>query len=720
MPVSEEEARETTRPRLRGLDRELSWLAFNERVLQEAADPTVPLFERLNFLAIYSSNLDEFFRVRVASLRSLLRLNEKRQRRLGLHPSRLLRAIHTTVNRQQDWFGEIFRGQILPELERQGIFLVDETALGARQGEWVRAHVEDEVLSHLDPVILEEGDAPPFLEDRTVYLVVELWPEESITLSAAGPRLALVQVPSPPLARFVTLPPEGGRRAVMFLEDAIRHYLPALLPGFEVGSSHAVKLSRDAELYLEDEFDGNVVDAVRKSLKKRERGLPARFLYDRQASYAMISSLKTRLGLDDEDLVVGGRYHNLHDLSDFPRLDTAGLSYRRWDPLPHPDLRDADRIMDAVDAGEHLLHPPYQSYEYVVRFLAEAAADPEVEEIWLTVYRVTRDSKILGALLEAAERGKRVRVFVEVQARFDEASNLAWVERMERAGVVTHSNLPGLKVHAKVAMVVRRDEDGRPRRYAWLGTGNFNERTALFYADHGLFTADPRLTDDVQTLFRVLGGEEPEPVFHHLLVAPYDLRRRLYELIDAEAERARAGEEARIFVKLNNLEDPGMIARLCEASEAGVDVRMIVRGICCLAPGVPGQSENIRVTAIVDRYLEHARVYGFWNGGEERVFLASADWMERNLSHRIEVAVPVYDPRLRQELGRILGYQLADNAKARLVDERLANAYVARSDEEPAVRSQERIRAFLRSLLEEAEGETARAGQDGNQAQGAG
>ncbi|MBW3534883.1 MAG: polyphosphate kinase 1 [Gemmatimonadetes bacterium] len=698
--MSDEELCGTTRRQSRGLDRELSWLAFNERVLQEAADVTVPLFERLNFLSIYSSNLDEFFRVRVASLRGLLRLNERRQRSLGLHPSRLLRAIHARVGRQQEWFGEIFRGQILPELERQGIVLIDETGLGPDQGEWVRAYVKDEVLAHLHPVILEEGEAPPFLEDRTVYLVVELWPEESFTLSAVGPRLALVEVPSPPLSRFLMLPAEEGRRTVMFLDDAIRHYLPALFPGFEVGSAHAVKLSRDAELHLEDEFGGDVVEAVRKSLKKRERGLPARFLYDLQASYAMISTLKARLGLDDEDLVVGGRYHNLHDLADFPRLDVAGLSYRRWDPLPHPHLSRADSILDAVREGEHLLHLPYQTYDPVLRFLTEAAADPDVEEIWLTVYRVSRDSKILGALLDAAELGKRVRVFVEVKARFDEASNLDWGERMARAGIVTHYNLPGLKVHAKVALVVRR-EDGVLRRYAWLGTGNFNERTARFYADHGLFTADPRLTDDVQTLFRVLSGEEEEPVFSHLLVAPFDLRRRLYEMIDAEADRARAGEEARIFVKLNNLEDPGMIARLHEASGAGVDVRMIVRGICCLAAGVPGLSENIRVTAIVDRYLEHARVYGFWNGGEERVFLASADWMERNLSHRIEVAVPVYDPGLRQELGRILYYQLADNVKARIVDERLTNTPVGRGRGEPAVRSQERIRAFLRTLLQE-------------------
>lgn len=682
------------------LDRELSWLAFNGRVLQEAGDSTVPLFERLNFLAIYSSNLDEFFRVRVASLRSLLRLKKKRRRSLDVNPTRLLRAIHATVNRQQETFGEIFRGQILPELERQGIFLVTEGGLAPRQGEWLRGHVEEAVRPHLNPVLLAEDEEPPFLEDRRVYLVVELWPEETIALSAVGPRLALVEVPSPPLPRFITLPTESGRHAVIFLDDAIRHYLPALFPGWEVGSAHAVKLSRDAELYLEDEFEGNVAEAVRKSLKKRERGLPCRFLYDLQAPYAMVSNLRERLGLEDEDLVVGGRYHNLHDLSDFPRLDIAGLSYRPWDPLPHPRLRHAASVLDAVGEEEHLLHPPYQSYDYVVRFLTEAAEDPDVEEIWLTVYRVSRDSQILNALLEAAERGKRVRVFVEVQARFDEASNLAWAERMERAGIVTYTSMPGLKVHAKVALVVRREGSER-RRYVWLGTGNFNERTARFYADHGLFSADPRLAADVESLFHFLGGEKEAPRFEHLLVAPFNLRTRLYEMIDGEIDRARAGETARVFVKLNNLEDPGMIERLYAASRAGVDVRMIVRGICCLNPGVSGSSENIRVTAIVDRYLEHARVYGFWNGGEERVFLASADWMVRNLSHRVEVAVPVYDPNLRQELGQILGYQLADNVKARVVDQRFSNAYVPRGPEEPAVRSQERIRAFARRLLEE-------------------
>ena len=560
------------------VNRDLSWLSFSERVLQESRNPSNPLFERISFLAIFSSNLDEFFRVRVAYWRSLLRLKKKKVRLLRVKPSRLLRDIHEEVLRQQELLGETFREQILPELERHGIYLVNETTV-ARGDEFLDRYFREHVLPLLHPVMLD-GQASPFLKNRGIYLVVELWPKGAIALAGVKPQYALVEVPSPPLDRFVTLPEEKtpDRRVVMFLDDVVRHNLATLFPDWEVGGSHLIKLSRDAELHVEDEFSGNIVEAIRKSLAKRDTGPPTRFLYDPQASHALISHLKELFGLDDEDMVIGGRYHNLHDLRDFPRFGSE-LSFDAWPPVPHPELDGASSVLAAIDERDQLVHFPYHSYSYVVRFLTEAAADPDVEEIWLTVYRVSRDSAVLKALLKAAERGKKVRVFMEVRARFDEASNLDWAERMEQAGIVTMYSIPGIKVHAKIALVARREDGGR-RLYAYLGTGNFNEDTARFYTDLGLLTADSRLTTEVEQVFQYISGEEPQSDFKHLLVAPFGLRDRCSELIDREAMAAQEGRASGIILKMNSLEDSRIIEKLYQASRAGVPIQIIVRGIC--------------------------------------------------------------------------------------------------------------------------------------------
>ena len=674
-------------------NRELSWLSFNDRVLQEAADPAVPLFERLNFLAIFSSNLDEFFRVRVAYWRTLLRLKKKKVRKLSVNPARLLREILNVVQGQQERFGEVFRAQIVPEVEKYGIALIDESAVSPKQGEFLRSFFQESLEPRLRPVTLS-STAAPFLEDRGLYLVVELWPEESISLTAEKPSYALVDVPTPPLDRFVELPAEGEQHVVMFLDDVIRYNLPALFPGYGVGGAYAVKLSRDAELYIEDEFSGDIVDAIRKSLKKRETGPPSRFLYDLQASYALVAYLKEVFGLQDEDLVIGGRYHNLDDLRNFPRFGLEGLSYPPWPPLPHGELQSAGPIFDAMAERDRLLYFPYHSYEYVVRFLSEAAADPTVEEIWLTVYRVSRESAVLGAVLEAAERGKKVRVFVEVQARFDEAANLLWAERLERAGVVTMYSIPGIKVHAKMGLVVRR-EAGERRLYAYLSTGNFHETTARFYSDFGLLTADPRLTRDVEEVLRYLAGEVEQPTVEHLLVAPFTLRDMCYQLLEEEAEATRQGLASGITLKMNALEDEEIIRRLYDASRAGVPIQLIIRGICCLVPGAEGLSDSVTARSILDRYLEHARVYAFMNGGEEKIYLSSADWMHRNLSRRVEVAFPLYDPEVRKQVRAILHIQLTDNVRARQLDARQSNPYAR--DNGPPVRAQQATRRMIAS-----------------------
>ena len=679
------------------VDRETSWLSFSHRVLQEAADPSVPLFERLFFCAIFSSNLDEYFRVRVASLRTLLRLGEKDFRKLDFSPHRLLHDIHRIVVSQQARYGQIL-DVLMTELRESGIRVVDEQSVDPRHDTFIRDYFEEHLAPLLVRTPLEGAESDrPFLENSVVYLVVELWPKDPEHIDSWTPWYALLEVPSPPVERFVTLPSDGDVQEVMFLDDVIRYCLDDVYPDHEVGRAYAVKLTRDAELYIDDEFQGDLVEAIRSSLKKRKTGVASRFLYDMKSPYVLIHRLQESLDLEEEDLVLGGRYHNLSDYMGFPRFDRRELSFPDWPEIPHPELADGASILEKIRERDQVIHTPYQSYGHVVRFLDEAAGDPDVEELWLTVYRVARDSAVLNALLKAAGAGKRVVVFMEVQARFDEESNLEWADRMGEAGVETVYSIPGLKVHAKVALVARR-EGGEKRLYAYVGTGNFNEKTARVYVDHGVFTCDERVTRDAAQVFRFLTGAVEEPELHHLLVAPFSLRSGFYDHIDREAAAAARGEASGITLKLNALEDPEIIDRLYDASRAGVPIRVIVRGICRLLPGVPGQSEDIEVRSILDRYLEHARIYQFHDGGAETMYLASADWMTRNLSRRVEIALPIFDPEVKRQLRRSVDLQLADNLKARRIDATQRNPYVERGDD-PPLRSQEAFRDFVASLV---------------------
>ena len=677
------------------LNREISWLAFNGRVLQEAMDPRVPLLERLNFLAIFSSNLDEFFRVRVASLRSLVRLKKKKLKKLGFRPSRLLREIHFIVTNQQERFASTLRSEILPALEAEGVFLLNNRNLTGDQRTFLDRYSREKLLPILTTRLLEERAEPPFLKEGRIYLVTELWPEAEIALGPEHPAYGIIEVPAPPLPRFVVVPGEGHN--VLFIEDVIRLSLSGLFPSYEVGSAYAVKLSRDADLYLEDEFEGDLVAKIRKSLEKRESGVPSRFLYDLQAPYALVAFMKEHLGLEDEDLVPGGRYHNLQDFFSFPKpRRLAHLVRGPLEPLPHPALGSAPSVLDAVAERDHLLHFPYQAYDPVVRFLDEAARDPSVERIWITLYRVAEDSVVVRSLIEAARRGAEVAAFIEVKARFDEARNLKWAEEMERAGVRTFYSRPGIKVHAKIALVTRMEEVGL-RQFAYLGTGNFNEVTARVYADHGLLTADPRLTADVVEVFRFLWQEIDVPDCQHLLVAPFNLREALTHRILAEASHARAGAVSGMALKMNSLEDRGIIDLLYGTSQLGVRTNLIVRGICCGKPGFPGVAENLNGRSIVDRFLEHARIFRFVNGGSPLLFLSSADLMKRNLDQRVEVAFPVYDSSAREELEHLLHLQLSDNTKARVLDPDQLNHYVGRRVGEPRVEAQEGFYRWLES-----------------------
>lgn len=678
-------------PPPRYINRELSWLSFNGRVLQEAEDPRVPLLERLKFLAIYSSNLDEFFRVRVAMLRALLRLKKKKIDQLDFAPVRLLKQIHRMVSAQQERFGAIFRQQILPGLEDHGIHLVDERQLDARQQRFLQAYFNETIRPRLHPTLLvDSAEEVPFLKNRALYLVTELWPrDDRESRFVIEPHYGLVEVPSPPLPRFVELPSPEGEHHVLFLDDAIRAHLADLFPTYEVGPAYAVKLSRDAELYLEDEFSGNLVEMIKKSLRKRETGIPTRFLYDLRTPYGVVRFLKQCFQLEDEDMIQGGRYHNFNDFFSFPGFGKDELGFEPMPPLAHPVLAQATSFFDTLAEQDRLLHFPYQRYDYVIDFLHEAATDPQVEEVWVTLYRVASDSAVNQELIRAAEAGKQVTAFVELKARFDEATNVVWAERMEAAGVRVLYSMPKLKVHAKIALVARREESDL-RHYAFLSTGNFNEKTARVYTDFGLFTADARLADEVRRVFGFLLERTPDEVqpFEHLLVAPFDMRERFYALIEREMAHAAAGRTARMTLKMNSLEDPEIIAKLYEASQAGVEIRLLVRGICCLVPGIADLSENITITSIVDRFLEHPRVYLFHNDGDAVCYLASADWMTRNLSRRVEVAFPLYDPHIFQQIQLYLGLQLTDNTKARYLDAHQQNQYVPRPPDAPEIRAQ--------------------------------
>ncbi|HMB90446.1 MAG TPA: polyphosphate kinase 1, partial [Rhodothermales bacterium] len=511
-----------------------------------------------------------------------------------------------------------------------------------------------------------------------------------INFSTTETHYALVKVPSPPLQRFVQVPGDDEHEHehehyVLFLDDLIRHFLPDLFPAYEVGKAYAIKLSRDADLYLEDEFSGNLKEMIEKSLSKRKTGTPTRFLYDQRMPKSTLTFIEERLDIAEEDVIEGWRYHNLNDFFSFPRFGKDDLTYEAMPPLPHPELDALPSIMASIREHDRLLHFPYQSFDYVIRFLEEAAEDPDVEGLWITLYRIADDSAVAKALVRAAEQGKQVTAFVEAKARFDEATNLRWAERMEDAGVNVLYSMPGIKVHTKLALVARREDD-ECCYYAYLGTGNFNEKTARVYSDLALLTADQRLGEEVRKVFAFLDKENEEPTFEHVLMAPLYLRDEFNRLIDREIENAEAGKDAWILAKMNSLEDPRIIERLYKANQAGVDVRMLVRGFSCLVPGVEGVSEDITITSIVDRFLEHARAYVFCNDGEEDLYLASADWMKRNLNRRVEVAFPIYDPALAREIRTLLDFQLNDNVRARLFDEQQTNPFVE-NDDEP-VRSQ--------------------------------
>ena len=652
--------------------RDLSWLSFNYRVLQEAKDPAVPLLERLKFLAIYSSNLDEFFRVRVANVRNLKKVGKKTKAALDFDPGELLREILRTVNRQQEEFSAIFEDQIVPELRRHNIFILRRLDLSETQRAFAENYFNDNLLPYVMPVLLVKKRIRPFLANAHLYLAVHLRDRKKPLNES---EYAIVKIPSDLLPRFIQLPSEGNRHDLILLDDVVRHNVSLLFPGYNIIDTYSIKLTRDAELYIDDEFSGDLMTKIKSSLQKRQVGPPSRFVFDREIPPEMLAYLQDTFELGKNEMLPEGRYHNNFDFFRFPDFDLAHLKYKQLPPLPHPELSFTEDIFQTIREKDRLLYVPFQSYDPVIDFFEKSAVDPLVTHIKVIQYRVAKNSRILKSLMKAVQHGKQVSVFVEIKARFDEAANLEWGEKLEKAGVRVFYSFPGLKVHSKAALV-RRMENGKTQMYAYMATGNFHEETAKVYSDFGLFTIDQRITSEVGQVFRILENIQSDQIeFKHLLVGKNNLRQGYYKLIDREIAAAKKKLPAEMIIKMNSLEDKEMIKKLYTASRAGVKIKLIVRGICCLVSGIKGKSENIEIISIVDRFLEHARVMIFHNGGNEEVYLSSADWMERNLSYRIETSFPVYDPDLKKEIIELMHLQLSDNVRARIIDRFNMNEY---------------------------------------------
>lgn len=686
--------------------RDTSWLHFNARVLQEATDPRVPLYERIKFLAIYSSNLDEFYRVRVSSLRQFKKIPKEQRRELfSFKPKKELKTIRKMVQTQQKEFGRIFREEILPQLKEENIHLIHGDEMNEEQAAFAAQYFDHDIKPHLDlhwlPGPNDNSSELPFLKSGQLCLAVNF--EEKDAQEAE--EVALVPLPGKKLPRFVVLPsPESDKEGyyVIFTDSIIRANLSRWLDR-KVGFGYAIKLSRDAELYIDNEFDGELHQKIESRLAERDDGLPTRFLFDSNMPKKLKKRLKTALNLSKYDMIPGGRYHNFMDFFGFPLPEgREDLQYPDYPPLPHPRLEGAESLFDVMEASDILLSFPYQQYDYVPALIREAADHPEVTTIRITLYRVAGKSAVVMELLNALKKGKKVEAFVETKARFDEASNLYWGKELEEAGAFVRYSYPAVKVHTKLLHILRKGAEGEAIHYTYVGTGNFNEKTAKLYTDHALLTCRPTLGEDVKKVFSLLKGKLILPNCEELLVAPFTLQSEMVRLIDEEIDHAKAGKHAYLFLKMNSLEEAGMIAKIREAASAGVEVRMIVRGICRL---VPGPDENIEIISIIDRFLEHARIFIFGGDKVEKVYIGSADWMGRNLFRRVEVVTPIEDPLLRLELRRIMDMQWRDNQKARIISQKNLNEYRKVAKGNTRYRAQEDIYNFYHRRLSEIETE---------------
>ena len=655
------------------IPRDISWLSFNYRVLQQAKDKNLPLLERIKFIAIYSSNLEEFFRVRVAQHQNLVRIGKKTQKNLDYDPNETLKTIFEIVNNQQKELSSIYEKQIIPDLKKQHINVLRRLHLTPIQVEFIEQYFQQNMLPYVQPVLLLKNKIRPFLVNGEIYLAVKL--KEKINANQSRELYGLLNIPSDHLPRFITLPSDDPtQHDVILLDDIVRHHANWFFYGYEIEDAYAIKLSRDADLHIDDEFDGDLIEKIKSSLNKRNVGPASRFVYDRNMPVKMLRALMEIFDIQTTDMLPEGRNLNKADFFKFPDFGKDELKYLPAPPLRYDALEDRKKdFFNAIRERDHLLYYPYNSYKSVVHFFEQAAKDEQVTHIDIMQYRVAKKSKIMKALMDAVNNGKKVSVFIEVKARFDEEANLQWGEALEQAGVEVNYSLPGIKVHSKLAMV-RRIENGKTVLYNYLSTGNFNEDTAKVYTDFGLFTANEIITNEVAQVFDYLKkGEKKDIHFDNLLVGQFNLRKDLEKLIKREIKNAKAGKEARIQLKMNSLQDHDMIELLYEASKAGVKVQCIIRGICCLIPQKKKLSEKIEVISIVDRFLEHARVFIFQNDGNPKVYISSADWMLRNLSYRVETSIPILDVELKTQIIQYFDIQWRDNTKARILDKEMTN-----------------------------------------------
>lgn len=640
------------------LNRDINWLSFNERVLQEAQDKTVPLIERMRFLGIYSNNLDEFFRVRVATLLRLVKELKHNNEELVNSTTEVLDQIQAKVIRLQAQFYSAYQ-EILGELESHKIFITNEKELNQEQQEFVRQYFIDEVESLITPIILSNLKKFPYLKDKAVYLFI------AATKKSGKPLYALIELPTDDISRFLELPGESDSKHIIYLDDVIRYNMPYILSIFETIDieSYIVKLTRDAELDLDDDFSESYYERLVKSLSNRKRGKVVRLVYDKEIKQEYLDYMLSNLKMSIKgNLIPGGKYHNFRDFMGFPSLGRNDLCYEPLVPLEHKKLTTSRPLLKQVLEKDILLQFPYHSFDYVIDLIREAAIDPKVTTIKISLYRVAPKSKVIKALKNAARNGKQIKVIIELRARFDEEANLDWSRQLQEDNISIDFGIKGLKVHSKL-LLIQRLSKGEMKSIALISTGNFHEKTAKIYGDTALLTAHSDVTNEVEHLFDIFDKPYLPYTFNHLLVAPINLRKRLYELIDEQVNNVREGIPASIFLKLNNLVDEAMIHKLEWATEQGVPMKLLIRGVCSMMP-----QANLEIRSLVGRFLEHSRIFSFGEGLERQLYIGSADLMTRNLDIRIEALTPIYDLDLKKELNEYLDLQWSDNVNARLMD----------------------------------------------------
>lgn len=675
-------------------NKEVSWLAFNDRVLQEANNPEVPVLERLHFLGIYSNNLDEFFRVRVATLKRLSSLGKKAKSFIAVNPKLILKEIQSIVIKQRKRYEKVY-SDIIDDLAKENVFIINEKQLDEDQGEFVKKYFLKKVRPHLMPVMLGQTKKFPNLKDDAIYLAVSL-----VKRSSEKAIYSIIEIPSDVISRFLILPEKDGKKFVIMLDDIIRYGLKDIyyIYSFDDISAYTIKLTKDAELDIDDDLSEGYVSKIEQSLKQRKKGNPVRFVYDSQIPVDFLEYITRKLNFDDNDAVIpGGRYHNSKDFMNFPSISRNDLKYDPMDPIPFTQFEKHKSLFSAIKEKDCLLNFPYHSFSYFIDLLREASIDPKVTEIKITLYRLGKNSSVVNALMNAMKNGKKVTAVIELQARFDEKANIYWSNKLKDEGAKVIYGVQDLKVHSKLCLI-KREERNEEKNYACVGTGNFNEDTTSVFSDHLLFTDDRRITGDVCKVFNFFEKNYMVLPYKHLIVSPFYMRKKILRMIDNEIRAKLAGNNAYIWLKLNNLVDEEIIENLYRASNVGIEVRLNIRGMFSVVPQIEDLKVDIESIGIIDRFLEHTRIFVFCNNNNPKYYISSADLMPRNLDRRVEVTCPIYDESLKRQLREFLEIQWKDNIKARVLDNNLSNNY--RITDEETFRSQYKIYEYLKEKEE--------------------